>query len=325
MNELIHTRYGELEVPEKNDLIARFLRAYGEWAYLETEFLAHNVMPDSRLFDVGAFVGTFSLGAQGWPVRSVIAVDANPAVFAALTANLDRNLHVPHQSVRAAVGTATGRLAVGRYAWEKNLGSLTLREPAIGASPQKETAGVQAGAMVPLESLRSTYGDYDLLKLDIEGGERDALESDARWIARHQPTIWLECNEDILAFRSLEFLFAALYDVHYFAFSSYNPQNVNGNAARIFPVAFEAGLLALPRGTPVALPVPLAEAGCVLARVANEEDLRRQLWLTPRWGVAEWPGLSKTQLLGLCSRFVRKLDYDEFLREGQDDGRDAAQ
>lgn len=321
MNEVIQTRYGELDVPEKNDLIARFLRAHGEWAYLETEFLAHNVRPDLRLFDVGAYLGTFSLGAKDWPVRSVIAVDANPVVFAALTANLDRNLQIPHQSVRAAVGTATQRPAVGRYTRENNLGSLTFREPAIGASPEKETAAVQAGVMVPLESLRATYGDYDLLKLDIEGGERDALESDARWIARQQPTIWLECNEDILAFRCLEFLIAAGYDVHYFAFSSYNPRNFNRNPTPIFAVAFEAGLLAVPRGTPVVLPAPLAEAGCVLAMVAKEEDLRRQLWLTPRWGLAEWAGLSKPQLLGLCSRFARKLDYNKFLREGSSEGR----
>lgn len=314
MGEQVISRYGDLDVPEADDLIAEFLRAYGEWAYLETEFLGQNVPSDCRLFDIGAYVGTFSLGAKGWPVKSVVAVDANPAAINALTANLDRNLPAPHQIVMAVVGSAAGQTVAGRYTQPHNLGSLTFTDTHMPDYSADNPATVEAEVKT-LQSLRSSFGDYDVLKLDVEGGERDVLESDAEWIKERRPTIWLECNEDVRVFRCLEFLINAGYDVHYFAFPSFNPENFNHNPKRIFPVAFEAGILAVPRDGIVVLPDRLEEAGCMLEKVTTNEELRRQLWLTPRWGMADWPGMSKSQLLGLCSRLARKHDYAMFLQE----------
>lgn len=318
MSELLLTRYGELEIPEADDLIARFLKAYGEWAFLECEFLRHNVPQGSRLFDTGAYIGTFSLGARFWSPLRVVAIDGNPNVIAALTSNLDRNLAVPHVVVQAVIGNSIGQRVTGTYVQKANLGSMTFS--GSPANPADMGGEAVEAAVVSLAALRGQYGDYDVLKLDIEGSERDALDSDAQWINEKKPIIWLECNEDARVFKTLDFLTIAGYDVYYFAFPSFNPENYNHNQSMIFPVAFEAGLLAVSPAIPVVFPKQLEDFGCLLARVRSDEDLRKHLWLTPRWGMADWPGMSRTQLLGLCSRYARKHDYGAFLKAEPNDG-----
>ena len=215
--------------------------------------------------------------------------------------------------VQAVIGNATGQTVIGTYAQKTNLGSLTFS--GVPANPADMSGEAIEATVISLAALRGQYGDYDVLKLDIEGSERDALDSDAQWISEKKPIIWLECNEDVRVFQALDFLTIAGYDVYYFAFPSFNPENYNHNQLMIFPVAFEAGLLAVSPEKPVVFPNQLEASGCLLERICSHEDLRKQLWLTPRWGMADWPGMSRTQLLGLCSRFARNHKYSEFLRE----------
>jgi FkbM family methyltransferase len=242
----------------------------------------------------------------------VVAIDGNPKVIATLTANLDKNLAVPHVVVQGVIGTEAGRMVTGTYAQQANLGSMTFSDSARQTGA--EVGDAVEAAIATLEALRGAHGDYDVLKLDVEGCERDVLDSDAQWIREKKPIIWLECNEDNRVFRVLDFLRNAGYDVYYFAFPSFNPGNYNHNQELIFPVAFEVGLLAVPPATPVVFPEQLRVLGCLMARIGSNEDLRKQLWLTPRWGMADWNGMSRTQLLGLCSRYARKHDYGSFLR-----------
>jgi ubiquinone/menaquinone biosynthesis C-methylase UbiE len=48
-------------------------------------------------------------------------------------------------------------------------------------------------------------------------------------------------------------------------------------------------------------------------RVGSGDDLRRALWLTPRWGEAGWEQLSATELAALLARKTRGESFSQFL------------
>ncbi len=177
---MVLTRYGDWEIPETEDLLARFRRNYGEWAFLEFELLRHNVPQGSRFFDAGAYIGKFSLGALLWSPAQLVALDGNSKVIAALNANMEKNLTVPHVVVQGLIGTESGRMVTGTYVQQANLRSVTFSD-SVGQTGAEVGDAVEV-AIATLEASRGAHGDYDVLKLDVKSCERDVLDSDAQWI-----------------------------------------------------------------------------------------------------------------------------------------------
>lgn len=299
------TRYGVMRCFLDDDLISRFLRVYGEWAHFETQLLAS--LRCARVFDIGAYLGTFSLGVAVSEPDFVLAVEANPEAHALLRANLARNLPAPYATLNAAVLQDSGAVT-GAPSAVDNRGTFTVHAPSPGAP----------GPVIPvrtLAELRAEFGPYDLLKLDVEGSEREVIHSDAEWIVANKPVIWAECNEhpDSLALFSL--LQALGYDLWFYRFPAFNPDNFLASGQRLVPLGHEAGLLAVaPGGPPPTCPPEAARAGAELVRVDGVESLRQALWRTPRQGDARWEFLSRTELLGLLSRQPDEArGYDAFL------------
>lgn len=322
------TRYGPLDVPGGDDLISRFLREFGEWSFHETEFVRGLLRPGVRILDGGAFVGTFSLGVAGSAPAMLVAAEANPTVLPLLQQNFAR-LAPPGFVIEHGV-LGDGRPfegAVPQYAID-NLGSLSFASGSADLS-QADVASAEGivpaevadarrefGAALPglsLAQLRERHGPFDLIKLDIEGAELAALRTDAEWLREFKPMLWLECNETSNVFSLYEFVADLGYELHYFTYSSYNPSNHRRNPSPVFPVAYEAGLLASRPGTPVSMSAELMAHECDLIRVNDAAHLRACLWVTPRWGLAEWAQMPRSRLLALVSRLYRQEAYDRFL------------
>jgi hypothetical protein len=92
--ETAATRSGPMQVPGGQDLISRFLREYGEWAWLESSFVGGFVGPGMRVLDGGAYVGSFTLALAARQPALVVAVEANPVVLPLLRHNLGAE-HTP--------------------------------------------------------------------------------------------------------------------------------------------------------------------------------------------------------------------------------------
>ena len=311
MGELLaHTRYGPLAVPGGNDLISRFLREFGEWAWFEACFVGGFVKEGARVLDGGAYVGSFTLGLRDCHPLQVVAVEANPAVLGLLQQNL---------ATRAASWAVVehGRLGDGflpsgvpEPTQADNLGSMTFAAVTDGTDADLSGAPINA---LSLPVLRQRHGPFDLIKLDVEGSELAALRADEDWLRAALPTLWLECNEDPAVLPLHDFVAGLGYELHYFSFPSFNPENHLGNPKPIFALAYEAGLLAVRPDTVVELPEALARVGCDLVKVRNVAHLLQCLWLTPRWGLEEWVAMSRPQLLALCSRQYRGHRFSGFL------------
>jgi hypothetical protein len=194
---------------------------------------------------------------------------------------------------------------------EGNWGALSFAEGAEG--PHEVTP---AGSTT-LAALRQSYGPFDLIKIDAEGLEHAILAADEDYLRSSRPLLWLECREDAASVALAEWLLSLGYQLHYFAFSSFNPDNVKQNNARIFPVAFEAGLLAS-ASTEVAMPADLPPHQFILRRIHSAEDLRVALWESPRWGLPGWESLDPAALTALAGRYFLNRRYERFLSPGED-------
>lgn len=304
----IRTRYGCMTVPGMaDDVIGLRLHQHGEWGWNETSFLA-SVLPDgTRVLDVGGFVGTFGLGlCLSRNLSFLCVVEANPLLLPALQANLRRNASCEVAVVSAMVGGPGTTPRAGR-SHSSNLGSTSFQADATGeiATPLAERA-------VTLAELREEYGPFHLVKLDVEGMEQEILEGDAEYLARGDTTLWLECCEQPGSLKLAETLLGLGLEVFYFAFPAHNPDNIRGRSGAVFPLAFEAGLLAAPRSAPQLSPV-LAAHGCILRPIWSAADLKDAMWRTPRWGYQGWDSATHDELAALAAHELLGERYDIYL------------
>jgi hypothetical protein len=150
----ITTRYGRLAVPNaENDLIGRFLTKYGEWAWLETVFVASILPEGARILDGGAFVGTFGLGVAGVRDLSFAAafVEANFSLVSILQGNVSANARCPWEVVGSMIAGTDG-----------------------GAGLPRETSGNIGGTSYEPAEPEAAAGAVDATSLTVGGCEKSA-------------------------------------------------------------------------------------------------------------------------------------------------------
>ena len=121
------------------------------------------------IVDIGAHVGSFTVWAgRRAPEARVLAVEPNPATFALLVENIDRNgLAKRVNAVNAALADSAGTV------------QLELVEHSLGTRITRDgRGGVQARAQT-LEGFLSDAGiqEVDILKVDCEGTEYAVFET----------------------------------------------------------------------------------------------------------------------------------------------------
>jgi FkbM family methyltransferase len=128
--------------------------------------------PGWCVLDCGANIGMFSLRAARAGCARIFALEPDPETFACLAINLARNAATAVTAIESAAGRAAGRAVFGRAA-VSTLGHLL---------PSSQSAArVVSGVTVEVTTIAELLDRYEipsvqLLKLDIEGAEIDALE-----------------------------------------------------------------------------------------------------------------------------------------------------
>jgi FkbM family methyltransferase len=141
------------------------------------------------IIDVGAGIGSFSiLVASRFPSATVLAFEPNPPTFALLQANVTRN-GVPNVEIHSlAIGTRES------YQLRARTQSATASAWMGPASNRGEIVGVRGS---PLDPFVPT-GDVDLLKIDVEGGEIDVLESLDTSLSRRVKRLAIEYHDHLV-------------------------------------------------------------------------------------------------------------------------------
>jgi len=146
--------------------------------------------------DLGANIGVHTIEwAQfmtGW--GDVIAVEAQERIFYALAGNIALNNCFNARAVWAAAGAANGHIGVPvpNYFSPSSFGSLEIRETKNNEfiGQQINYDNVQDTQMVSIDEMK--LARVDLIKIDVEGMEMDALNGAKDTIRRTKPYLLIE-------------------------------------------------------------------------------------------------------------------------------------
>jgi FkbM family methyltransferase len=153
----------------------------GSYEDRKQELFARAVKPGSVVFDIGANVGFYSLlasvctGHQG----RVLAFEPVPRNITYLRRHMEMNHLQNVEVIEAAVSDRTGESS-----FEEG------RNPSIGRLEPSGRLHVRTVALDPLVEA-GAIPPPDIMKIDIEGGEADALRGARRTLEVYRPDLFL--------------------------------------------------------------------------------------------------------------------------------------
>lgn len=141
--------------------------------------------PGDVVLDLGANCGLFAIACakRVGPSGTVIAVEPDPATFAALRDNVHRSGATNVRVVHAAIWSAPGKV---RFAADSSLGSLVLRDRQNPRGRVVETTATTIDGL----AREVDASKIALVKVDIEGAEYDAFLGARELLSRGTAT-WL--------------------------------------------------------------------------------------------------------------------------------------
>lgn len=176
--------------------VARRMAQYG--SFYEAGMLAfiqRNAWPGIYI-DAGAFIGTHSVFfSECCPAcERVMAYEPMEASYRLLTANLGTNCQRGiHAAFPFALGASIGPCVIGAGRAE-NRGMASITQEA-GQHADMTTIDARAGGL---------SGKVALIKIDVEGYELEVVKGAEETIRKHNPQLFIECNDtNILSIMSI--------------------------------------------------------------------------------------------------------------------------
>ena len=179
----------------REDHVVRFLKKY--------------VRSDWVVFDVGAYVGFYTL-LLAKLAKCVVAFEPIPALSVLITESCQLN---------GISNVIVETIAAGNA---ERFVEITVEKNATGFGQSSSIARRWVGSehlIVPMKRL-DTYvrengiGQIDLLKIDVEGAEVEVLQGSLYILKQHQPILVIEFNDDFSYTQSIEYLSEIGYEAH---------------------------------------------------------------------------------------------------------------
>jgi FkbM family methyltransferase len=236
-----NTRYGPMMYNFNDLYIGRSLDLYGEYCVHEARAVMDVLKPGMTAVDVGANIGALTLPrAQAvGPAGKAVAIEAQCGDFHMLCGNIAMNDLVNVRPILAAAGSRPGVISVPRFTLDRpnNFGALSL---VAGEQPAMDRVEV-----ITLDSL--ALDACHLIKIDVEGMEREVLLGAADTIGCHRPVLCVENDREAKSEALLGLLFELGYRVWWHIPPLYNPYNFFGNTTNVFANTVAINLLCLPK------------------------------------------------------------------------------
>ncbi|MFN8882594.1 MAG: FkbM family methyltransferase [Alphaproteobacteria bacterium] len=237
---LKNCRHGVMLYSARDKYVGGSLDRYGEFSELEAQLFTGLVKPGMLVVEVGANIGahTVHLAKLVGENGGVVAFEAQRVIFQMLCANLALNGIENTDAKCMAVGAAPGEIMVPRldYRGANNFGGI-----ALGGDNGDPVE------MIAIDNL--LLPACHLMKIDVEGMEKQVLEGARQTISRFRPFLYVE---DDRIDKHAE-LIATLFDLEYRLWWHlpwlYNPGNFAGDPENLFPGVASFNLICLPRET----------------------------------------------------------------------------
>jgi FkbM family methyltransferase len=235
----ITTRYGLFTIPLTNDLICNSLRAYGEWAQIEIEFLASFIKTGDTVIDVGACFGTHTrafskfIGEEG----KVYSIEANPKNFKYLEQNAKLSPNENIVTLNMAASSKSGEM-LSLIEQTSNLGG--------SAVSAKTTHKEELIETVCIDDLR--ISKVSLIKIDVEGFEPAVIAGANKTIAESRPAVFCELNDVANGYKIVSEWIHANYSIFGIRTPASNPSAFRKGApwSKLFGNNSECALLLIP-------------------------------------------------------------------------------
>jgi FkbM family methyltransferase len=228
--------------------IGRSLDLYGEFSESEVALFRELVGPGQTVLDVGANIGAHSvaLATLVGPTGRVLAFEPQHALFYCLCGNVALNALSQVRCQQSAVGDAAGTIPVPEvdYSRENNFGGISLANDFRGVP-------TYLVPVVRIDDLK--LAACHLIKIDVEGMERQVLQGAAETIRRCQPLLYVEDDREEKSAALRDWLQRAGYEIHQHRAPMFNPANFAGSAINAFGSVISLNLLCHPRARPLAV------------------------------------------------------------------------
>ena len=227
-----------------DSFISQSLDRYGEWCEAELHVLGQVIKPRDLILDIGANIGTHTIyfARQVTDHGCVFAFEPQHLIFQNLCANIALNALTNVIVRQQAVGNRneTIRLPIFDPRRDRNFGAISMAGHATG-EPVK---------VIRIDDLRLER--CNLIKVDVEGMERDVLEGGRETIAKHRPILFVENNTEERSWAIIALIDSLDYDAYWHISSYFNSDNFFQNEENVFgSYQPEANLLCIHRSQPL--------------------------------------------------------------------------
>jgi len=167
----------------KPDIIKYYLREKEPWEKHYQQYIQKFVSEGSVVIDVGAHIGTLTLTmakAVG-PRGKVMAFEPQLKLFRELFMNMALNESLNIDYFYSAVGNCIGKA------------ELSPSDPINEGHTKLEGGTGQFVDVITIDSLK--FERVDLIKIDVEGMEKEVLQGAYETILKHRPVLLVEINE----------------------------------------------------------------------------------------------------------------------------------
>jgi FkbM family methyltransferase len=210
-------KHGMFTFFDNDKYIGGALDQTGEYSEQEVQKLLSVLNHDSIMIEVGANIGAITVPLAKH-VAKLIAFEPQPAICELLRRNIRQNALDPKVAVvQCAVGAVVGNTA---------LASIDYDAPGIN------TGGVAIGGKgeIPLITLDDYCGRLsrlDLIKIDVEGMEREVLVGAQQTIARLRPLLYVENDRADNSVALIKHIMCLGYCLYWHLPALFNPDPTN--------------------------------------------------------------------------------------------------
>jgi FkbM family methyltransferase len=209
-----NTRYGNMVYFLDDPVIGRSLELYGEYCHDEIEWMKTLTNPESFVLDIGANIGTHTIGISPY-VKRVMAFEPDPDNFDLLVKNVSITMC---RNVTPAPAAASDVL--GKVGTQFDYGKTSL---------------IPSGDIpaTPIDMIQE-LPRIDFVKIDVEGMELKVLNGMRQTIASYKPQMLIEMQDENVYAKTYDFLNGFGYNIYWLPVRTYTEHNHKNNTEDVF-------------------------------------------------------------------------------------------
>lgn len=226
---IVEGKHGRFLYNRNDAFIGKSLEHYGEWCEPGLDLLLQCLSPGDTVLDIGANIGTHTVafakkvGAGG----RVVAFEPQRMIFQNLCANISLNQLTNVECHQKGVGAQ--RTTIHVPSLDPNI------EQNFGAF---EISGFETGDAVDVVTLDSLeLNACRVIKVDVEGMEKEVLSGGSESISRLRPLMFVENNNAEHSEALIDLIVSMDYSAWWVISNYFSPANYFKNTENVFPTS----------------------------------------------------------------------------------------